>query len=91
MQIVVDIPDAVAARLGVTSAAAREALLIDAYRTGRLTAAELQELLELPTGDAVEGVLKAHGVPLEYTEADLAREGALIARLWPRPVVSRQP
>ena len=34
---------------------------------------------------------KTFDVPLEYTEADLAREGALIASLWPRPAATRQP
>lgn len=95
MQIVVQVPDALAARLGGTadalSDAARDALLVDAYRTGRLTAAELQEALDLPTVDAFDGFLKAHGVPLELSEADLAREGTLIARLWPHPTAARQP
>lgn len=95
MRVVIDLPDAVAAILGgspeVLSAAARDALLAEAYRAGRLTAADLQDALNLPTVDAFDGFLKAHGVPLEYTEADVAREGALIAQLWPRPVPAGQP
>ena len=89
MQIVVQVPDALAARLGGSpdglSAAALEALLVDAYRTGRLTAAELQEALDLPTVDAFDGFLKAHGVPLEYTVEEFDAERALAERLWPTP------
>ena len=95
MRITVDVPDDVAARVGGTpdavADAAREALVVDAYRTGLLTTAEVQDALDLPTVDALDGCLKAHGVPLEYTEEDVAREGALIARLWPRQTSTSPP
>ncbi len=88
MRILVDLPDPVAARLGQTpdavADAVRETVLVDAYRAGQLTAAELQEALGLETVDAVDAVLKAHDVPFEYSDDDIAREGATIARLWPR-------
>ena len=52
-------------------------------RTGRLTEHELREVLDLPTRDALDGFLKAHGVPLDYSVEGLADERALAARLWP--------
>lgn len=93
MRIILDVPDDLAARLGVTpdalSAAAQDALLVDAYRTGQIAAAELQDALDLPTVDAVDGFLKAHGVPLEYTVEEFDEERALADRLWLHPATPR--
>jgi len=63
-----DLPDALGDRAAAPgqdlSEAAFRALVIDAYRMGRLTEHELREVLDLPTRDAVDGFLQAHGVPL---------------------------
>ena len=87
MRIWVDVPDAIGDRVAAPgqdlSEAAFHALVIDAYRMGRLTEHELREVLDLPTRDAVGGFLKAHGVLLDYSVEDLAEERALAARLWP--------
>ena len=40
-------------------------------------------MLDLPTRDAVDGFVKAHGVPLDDSVEDLAEERALATRLWP--------
>lgn len=85
MQIVVDVPDGLAKRLGVPPAALPEAavraLAIDAYRCGQLTEWELGELLQLQTRDALDALLKQHGVPLKYTWDDLETERATLRRL----------
>ena len=86
MRIWLDLPDALGDRVAAPgqdlSEAAFHALVIDAYRMGRLTEHALREVLDLPTRDAVDGFLKAHGVPLDYSVEDLTEERALAARLW---------
>ena len=63
------------------SRAALEALAIDAYRMDRITGHQLRELLDIPSRDDLDGFLKRHGVPLEYTIDDFEREGETSARL----------
>ncbi len=63
------------------SRAALEALAIDAYRRNRITAHQLCRLLQIPSRNELDGFLKHHGVPLEYTVDDFEREGATSARL----------
>ena len=81
MRIWLDLPDALGDRVAAPgqdlSEAAFHALVIDAYRMGRLTEHELREVLDLPTRDALDGFLKAHGVPLDYSVEDVADERAL--------------
>lgn len=85
VKLFVDVPDGLAKRLGVPPAALPEAavraLAIDAYRCGQLTEWELGELLQLQTRDALDALLKQHGVPLEYTWDDLETERATLRRL----------
>ena len=92
MRIVVEFPDAFAARLGGTpetlATAAREALAVEAYRHGQLTEYELGELLGLPTREAVDTLLTHHGVPLEYTWADLKADRETL-RHWREPAAGR--
>jgi hypothetical protein len=38
--------------------------------------------LEIPSRYELDGFLKLHGVPLEYTIEDFERERATSARLW---------
>jgi hypothetical protein len=44
-------------------------------------------LLEIPSRYELDGLLKQHGVPLEYSTEDFEREGTTSARLWEK----RQP
>ncbi len=86
MRVWLDVPDAVIEQLAEKgqdlSRAALEALAIDAYRMDRITAHQLGQLLEIPSRYELDGFLKHHGVPLEYTIEDFEREGATSARLW---------
>jgi hypothetical protein len=50
---------------------AREAIAVDGYRSRALTEAQVRRMLELATRFEVHALLKAHRVPLRYTEADL--------------------
>jgi hypothetical protein len=75
MELVVQIPDAVVGTLpsqnGDLSRDLLEGYALEGYRSGKLTANQVQELLGFETGMEVDGFLKAHGVPLEMTLEDL--------------------
>ncbi len=85
MQLTLDIPDEIAARLapdgGDLSRRAREALLAEEYRHDRLTKPELQQLLGLPTTWELDGFLKAHDIWIEYTKEDAERERQTLEQL----------
>lgn len=86
MRIWLDLPDDVVAQLAENgqdlSRAALEALAIDAYRMNRMSGHQLCQLLGIPSRYELDGFLKHHGVPLEYTIDDFERERATSARLW---------
>lgn len=86
MRIWLDLPDKVVEQLAEEgkdlSTAAMEALAVDAYRMKRISGHQLSELLNIPSRYELDGFLKHHGVPLEYTLEDFEREGATSARLW---------
>src|SRR5579864_5353744 len=85
MKISLDLPDEVVAQLADAgqdlSRAALEALAIDAYRMDRISGRQLAELLDIASRHELDGFLKRHGVPLEYTLDDFEREGQTSARL----------
>ena len=74
MQVTFDLPDDISAVLENhwpdLSRQALEALAAEAYRTGALTEGQVRRLLRLETRFEVHALLKNHGVPLRYTEAD---------------------
>jgi hypothetical protein len=86
VRIWLDLPDDVVEQLAEKgqdlSRAALEALAIDAYRMNRITGYQLCQLVDIPSRYELDGFLKRHGVPLEYTIEDFEREGAISARLW---------
>jgi hypothetical protein len=83
-----ELPDDLAKVLGAPgrdlSRTALEALAVEEYRAGRLTDQQFRHLLGISRFEA-DGVLKAHGVWLDYSLEDLDREGEVIRRLG-RPV-----
>lgn len=85
MNLTIEIPDEVAARLRVVggdlSRRALEALLADEYRQGHLTKPDLRQALGFQTSDQIDTFLKAHGVWIDYTVEDLERERASLRRL----------
>lgn len=86
MRISLDIPDDLVQQLAEQgqdlSRAALEALAIDAYRMNRITGLQLRTLLNIPSRYELDGFLKHHGVPLEYTIEDFEREGDISDKLW---------
>lgn len=87
MNVAFEIPEEVsprlAARWGDLSRRSLEAVAADAYRTGVLTAQEVQRMLDLPSRWEVEAFLKRAQAHLDYTEADLASDLATLRRLGP--------
>jgi hypothetical protein len=75
MKITIELPDDVSAALERRWDDVRkrslEAIAVEAYRTGRLTESQVRRLLCLDNRFQVHALLKAHGVPLRYSEADL--------------------
>jgi predicted HTH domain antitoxin len=93
VRIWLDLPDNAVRQLADEgqdlSKVALEALAIDAYRTSRITAHQLCELLDMPSRYELDGFLKQHGVPLEYSLEDFDREAATSARLWEKREAER--
>jgi hypothetical protein len=85
MNIVLRIPDEIATRLGGTSIdlerQALEAFVLESYRAGRMTLADLREALGFEVLNEVDGFLKAHGVYESYDLADLERERGILDEL----------
>jgi len=85
MQVTVEIPDDVAARLKAAGAdlsrRALEAFALEEYRAARLTKPELHRLLGLGSRYALDGFLKAHGEFERYSLDDLERERQDLERL----------
>lgn len=75
MEVVVHISDSVVATLpsqvGDLARDLLESYALEGYKSGKLTAYQMQELLGLETRMEVDAFLKAHGVPLEMTLEDL--------------------
>ncbi len=86
MRIVLDIADDMAAQLSQQgqdlARTLLEAIALEGYRSGKLTEAEVRQLLGYQTRMEVDGFLKEHGIYLEYTLEDLERESAIGDRLW---------
>lgn len=85
MEVTLHIPDEVAEKLTAVgkdlSRRALEALALEEYKAGRLTEAQLRQLLGFQTRVELDGFLKSHEVWLNYTMEDLERERAALRRL----------
>lgn len=85
MNVTVRIPDELAARLAADGAdlerRALEALVLEAFRAGCITTAELRRTLGFEALNDLDGFLKAHGVFEDYTLEELDREVQDLERL----------
>lgn len=70
------------AQWGDLSVAAKEALAIESYRTGRISLGVLAEMLDMGVIEA-DAWLAQRGVPLDYTPDDLAADRDDLAALFP--------
>ena len=85
MNLIVRIPDEIAARLGADATElerrALEALIADEYRAGRLTRPDLRQLLGFETAHEIDGFLKAHAIDDGITLEELNRQLDTLDRL----------
>jgi len=84
MNIMVSIPDSLAARLGTEADLSRrvlEALVLEEYRAGRLTRPELRRALGFETRHELDGFLKDHGLNEGTTVAEFERDRETLERL----------
>ncbi len=76
--ITISLPDELLAAFSAQgqdlSRAALEALALEAYRTRKISAAQLRRLLGFHTRMEVDAFLKDHGLELEYGLEDLERD-----------------
>lgn len=85
MRITIELPDEVASQLGVPGQdlerATLEAVVLDAYRTERLSESQIGQLLGFETRMELHAFLKEHGVYLNYSVKDLERDRETARRL----------
>lgn len=84
MDVVVHIPDDLAARLGAEgdlSRRALEGLALAAYNRGDIGKTDLRRLLGFSTRYELDGFLKAHGVWTDYTVEDFQHKREDVRRL----------
>ena len=83
MNVTLQIPDDIADQLerGDLPRRALEALAIEEYRSGRLTASELRRLLGFETRYELDEFLKEREVWADYTIEDFRREIAALEKL----------
>jgi hypothetical protein len=78
MQVHLDVPEDVArqfaAEPGGITRAALEALAIEGVRSGKLSLYQARQMLGIPSRYEMDGFLKAHGVLLPITMADVVRD-----------------
>ena len=85
MNVIVHIPDELAARLaadgGDLERRALEGFALAEYQAGRLSRPELRRLLGFGTRHELDGFLKAHGVNEGMTPEEFARDSETLDRL----------
>ena len=88
MQVTVEMPDQVARQWGETPDAIGRHVLEDAaiegYRAGRLSQRQVGAMLGLDYWQT-ETLLSEHGVPLNYSPADLAADNATLEKILAKP------
>jgi predicted HTH domain antitoxin len=82
VNVAIDIPDEIgrvlAAQAGGVSRAILQAVAAEAYRSGAITTAEVQQMLGLRSRWETESFLRRAGACHDYTMDDLARDIAAI-------------
>ena len=88
MSISFDLPESLEAALraewGDLDQAAKEALIIESYRTGRLSIGQVAEFLRLETRFQAEKWLGERGVTWNYSSDDLKADRETLNSLLPR-------
>lgn len=69
-------------QLGDLNKAARDAFIIDSYRTGRLSLGAVASLLSLETTIQAQAWLAAKSVPINYSIEDLEADRRTLGKLF---------
>ncbi len=84
-QVTISLPEELLVALSASgqdiSRAALEAIALEAYRTRKITSAQLRGLLGFQTRLDLDGFLKSRGVELEYGAEDLERDRETLRKL----------
>jgi hypothetical protein len=85
MEVRIQIPDDVAAQIqsngGDLPRSVLEAYALEGFKSGQLSAYQVQEILGFQTPMEVDGFLKSHAVYLDYTEETLEEDLATSRRV----------
>lgn len=78
MKVKIELPEDVSSILsdewGDVEQRSLEAVVVEGYRTGALTEAQVGRALRFGSRFQVHALLKEHGVPIRYTESDLEED-----------------
>ncbi len=78
MEVRIQIPDDLAAQIqaqgGDLPRSVLEAYALEGYKSGKLSAYQIQQILGFETPMEVDGFLKSHGVYLDYSVEDLEED-----------------
>ncbi len=84
MSVTIDLPKEIEQQLetewGDLPRRALEAVALEGYRSGALTLAQFRQMLGFETRMEADAFLKRHGVYLEYSVEDLARDRETLER-----------
>lgn len=87
MNVVVSLPDSVAKQFGSNEQDLErevlESLALEGYRSERLTAFQVGEMLGLAMPNEVDGFLKKHGFFLEYTKEEITEQKRILDEFFP--------
>ncbi len=76
---------------GDLSRAAKEALVIESYRTGKISSGKVAEILGLRTSIQGQAWLAGRGIDLNYDLAELAADRETVRGLFSRSMMLRLP
>lgn len=86
MNVAIEIPDEIGhvlgAQAGDVSRAVLEAVAVEAYRSGKITPAQVQQMLALRSRWETESFLRRAEAYHDYTMGDLERDIAAINDAW---------
>jgi hypothetical protein len=93
MQVILEIPDTIAAQITATgkdlSQEALEALAVEGYRNRRLFEEDIRIMLGYGTRMQVHALLKEHGVDLNFSVEDFQQDIETLDRLFGKSAVPR--
>jgi uncharacterized protein UPF0175 len=88
MEVTIQIPDDIAASIQTAGRdlprSVLEAYALEGYKTGQLSAYQVQKVLGFETPMELDGFLKAHEIYLDYSEDDVKTDTATSQRISAR-------